>query len=185
MSQAEYSRAELVSALQLLGKLLPDPTKLWIVGGAAFVLGYNAPRKTGDLDCILRKGKRSKLIDLAKNVAIKKHLDEEWLNFEFEQFNDIDTINPADFQKTLTFGNLTLGIASLELLLALKCADARDDGFRNRDYQDLEFCITNLRLTSLDEVYDITDTKDLLNTLTDDESFQLEKFLKEVFKKAA
>lgn len=172
-------------ALEQLGKQLQVPTRVWVVGGAALVLGYGLKRDTHDIDCILRKGKRSLLVNLATRVAKEQKLPEDWINFEFEKFNDIDVIDPQDFSKTESFGELVLAYASLELLLALKCTDARGSGFREEDFKDIAFCIKNLGLKTMDDVYEVVESKNLLDTTTDEEAFQLEKFLRTVLPKVA
>jgi hypothetical protein len=172
-------------ALQQLGSELEKrkaPSKVWVVGSGALVLGHGLKRIPGDIDCILKKGKHSLIQELVAAIGTE---DPEWLNFEFEKFNDSNDISSLDFSKTESFGALSVCYASLELVLAQKCSDARGSGFRDKDFQDIEFCVKNLGLTTLDEVYEIVESKDLLDTTTDEEAFQLEKFLRAILPKVA
>lgn len=180
-SEISVPTSKLKDALKFLNIKLSgfkSPTKLWLVGSGALILGYGLSRQTGDLDCILRRGNRRILYGQIETVSSDLELPEDWLNFEFEYFNDNLEFKADWFHDFLKMPFLEIAIPKLELCLALKCSDARDSGFREKDLIDISFCVTKLGIKSLDDFYNTIEPYDLLNTLTDEESLILEKFIK-------
>jgi hypothetical protein len=157
-------------------------TKLYLIGGGALILGYHLNRQTGDLDCILKKGNRKILNFLVDQLSEDLNLPEDWLNFDFEIYNDSLKLKNEWFQPFLTMDFLEIRIPNLKLCLALKCSDARMTGFREKDFKDIAFYIQKLQIKNLDIFYDTIESFNLLDTLSDSESFKLEKFCNSCFK---
>ena len=179
----EVSAIRLREALEFLNQKLEkhkSTTKMYLVGSGALILGYGLDRLTGDLDCILKKGNRRLVQTIVEQLSEDLNLPEDWLNFQFEIFNDTD-LKSSWFQPLLNLSYLEIQIPNLKLAMTLKCSDARETGFREKDLKDIAFCVQKLEIHNLDQFYDVTDQFEILNTLTDFESYKLEHFLKSRF----
>jgi hypothetical protein len=95
---------------------------IFIVGGAAMALAYNASRSTGDIDGVLRP--RDEILDAAAAVASARGLPPHWLSDGVTQIHmpDRRDENPS----TRVIGpSLTVEIASAEYVLAMKALSTR------------------------------------------------------------
>jgi hypothetical protein len=101
---------------------------IFIVGGAAMALAYDASRVTGDIDATLLP--RDVLLDAARLIAETEKIDPHWLSDGVLQMmpprND-------DHPREITVGPaLTVTVASPEYVLAMKAMAARQsDGDRD------------------------------------------------------
>ncbi|WP_336794185.1 hypothetical protein [Gordonia malaquae] len=113
---------------------------IFIVGGAAMALAYNASRSTGDIDGVLRP--REDLLDAAAAVAARRDLPKHWLSDGVTQIHMPD--RPDEQPVTRVIGPaLTIEIASAEYVLAMKAMSTRhSDG-------DLQDAVTLCRMLSI------------------------------------
>lgn len=95
--------------------------KIFVVGGAAMALAYNASRVTDDIDGIFVP--RDVVIDAAKDLARERGLDQYWLNDAVIQMMPP---RPDDEPRSHKIGPaLTLEIASPAYVLAMKAMSTR------------------------------------------------------------
>ncbi|MFT7022453.1 MAG: hypothetical protein ACJA07_001537 [Rhodococcus sp. (in: high G+C Gram-positive bacteria)] len=95
--------------------------KIFVVGGAAMALAYNATRITEDIDGIFVP--RDVVVDAAREVARERGLDEFWLSDGVVQMMPP---NSDDNPRSRKVGAaLTLEIASPEYILAMKAMSTR------------------------------------------------------------
>jgi hypothetical protein len=116
-----------------------------LYGGAVMCLVYEARPSTKDVDAIF---KPSKIIrDIAKNIASKFDLDNDWLNDGVKGFL-------VDHKKSILFNwnNLVVYMADPEYILAMKALASRVDG---TDKGDIIFLIKELNLKTIKDVFSI------------------------------
>lgn len=101
--------------------------QLFVVGGAAMALAYDADRLTRDVDAVFQPA--SELRDIAENVAERYGLEPDWLNDAAKAF-----MPPSDEHPRTVFESesLLVQVPSPEYLLAMKLFASRDD----RDLDD-------------------------------------------------
>ena len=116
---------------------------LYIFGGAAMALAYDARRSTRDIDAVLQP--HGIVLDEAKIVADELGLPPWWLNEQGSVYvaPGGDTAAPRVFDHP----GLRVSAASPEHLLAMKVLAAR-----RRDADDIRFLVEHLHLTTADEV---------------------------------
>ncbi|ULD38828.1 DUF6036 family nucleotidyltransferase [Rhodococcus qingshengii] len=122
--------------------------KLFIVGGAAMALAYNARRTTMDIDGVFVP--RDVVLDAAQEVADAHQLPKHWLSDGVVQ---LMPLHEDDHPRSETIGRaLVIEIASPEYLLAMKAMSSRQsDG----DLEDAAVLCKQLAITkesAIDEV---------------------------------
>lgn len=102
--------------------------ELFVVGGAAIALAYDARRSTSDVDAVFVPAAEVRLA--ARSVAEARELDPDWLNDGVKGFLPGD-----DDDETVAYegANLTVAVASAPYLLAMKLLASRAD----RDVDDI------------------------------------------------
>jgi hypothetical protein len=90
---------ELINILSRLDEHLSSPFDVVIVGGAAMILHFGAPRATRDVDVLVLKGNVSELREAARIIAHDQDLPDDWLNDGAKGFA---SILPPDFSQRLT-----------------------------------------------------------------------------------
>lgn len=120
-------REAIVELLMQMEELATDQgvrIELFVVGGAAMALAYNAERVTGDLDAVFEPTEVVR--DIARRVADVNPglgLREDWLNDAVKGF-----LPGSDPNATVLFDrpNLTVSVASPRYLFVLKAMAARE-----------------------------------------------------------
>lgn len=119
----------MLKALKALDKELPEPLKLLVGGGAAFILAHHIPLSTMDIDGIPFKS-RLQSADLdprIKKVAKALGLPPDWLNTYFATFT---YSLPKDYGERLVSilkgKNLEVWALGKEDLLIMKCFAGRE-----------------------------------------------------------
>ncbi|WP_440713120.1 hypothetical protein [Gordonia sp. FQ] len=107
---------------------------IFIVGGAAMALAYNASRSTGDIDGVLRP--RDDLLAAADAVAAERGLPKHWLSDGVTQIHMPDRADPAPITRVIGPA-LTIEIASAEYVLAMKAMSTRHSDGDLRDAAEL------------------------------------------------
>lgn len=106
---------------------------IFIVGGAAMVLAYNASRATADIDAILEP--RDVLLDAAAEVARRERLGPRWLS------DGVIQVMPPrqdDHPRSWKVGPaLSVNIASADYVLAMKAMTSRQSDGDLRDAAQL------------------------------------------------
>lgn len=134
------SREQILDALDRLAQELGSsggPVNLFVVGGAALVLLYNARSATKDVDAvILGKEDRSDVRRAALAVARQLELPEDWLNEGAKGY--LHGLDPGEI--LLSRRSLVVQSVSPAQLLAMKLSAWRDD----LDIDDARLLLTKL-----------------------------------------
>lgn len=119
---------------------------LYVIGGAAMALAYDARRATRDIDAVFLP--HGIVLEEAHALAAELGLPQWWLNEQASRY-----VAPGgDPQAPLSFDHpgLRVSTASPEHLLAMKVLAAR-----RRDTEDLQVLVDHLALTSAQQVVEI------------------------------
>ena len=116
---------------------------LYVFGGAAMALAYDARRATRDIDAVFQP--HGVVVEEANAVAVELGLPNWWLNEQASVYvaRGEDTNAPRVFDHP----GLRVWAASPEHLLAMKVLAAR-----RRDADDIRFLVKHLHLSSADDV---------------------------------
>lgn len=151
-TKKNLTRDELIQLLTELGAELDSRGvrgELFIVGGAAMALAFNARRLTCDVDAVFEP--RSVIADAARTVASRHgDLDSDWLNDAMKGF-----LPGSDAAQKVIFDvpGLRATVPSPEYLLAMKVQASRVD----RDEDDVIFLANLLNLRTSAAVFDVVE----------------------------
>jgi hypothetical protein len=139
-------RASIEDAFRRLGDKLARRgvvADLYVFGGAAMALAYDARRSTRDIDAVFKP--HGVVLEEAQAVAAELGLPSWWLNEQASVYvaPGGDEAAPRVFENA----GLRVAAASPEHLLAMKVLAAR-----RRDTEDIEFLIKRLGLSDVDAV---------------------------------
>jgi Nucleotidyltransferase of unknown function (DUF6036) len=140
------NRATIEDAFRRLGDRLARRgmvADIYVFGGAAMALAYDARRATRDIDAVFQP--HGIVLDEARAVADDLGLPQWWLNEQASAYvaPGGDPAAPRVFDHP----GLRVSAASPEHLLAMKVLAAR-----RRDSDDIRFLVKYLGLTTVDEV---------------------------------
>jgi hypothetical protein len=116
---------------------------LYVFGGAAMALAYDARRATRDIDAVFQP--HGIVLDEARAVADELGLPRWWLNEQASAY--VAPGGNATAPRVFDHPGLRVSAASPEHLLAMKVLAAR-----RRDAEDIRFLVERLHLTGPDEV---------------------------------
>ena len=150
----------MVEALNLLGELAEQEgvqLEMCLYGGSALLLAYGSRESSKDIDAIMRPSEVGKR--LAKAVADRLELHEEWLNDDVKRFvSDLGTFAPLQIEELEAAAKRQLKItrASANYLLAMKCLACRlpMPGYPG-DIEDIKFLIHKMGLRTVDQIEEI------------------------------
>jgi hypothetical protein len=127
-------------ALGALAAALPSgeaPQELWIVGGAALVLLYDARETTKDVDAFtLDAAGSAEMREAAASVAAQLGLPEDWLNDGAKGY--LHGLAPGEL--VVSAPSLLVRSVAVQQLLAMKLSAWRDD----LDVSDARLLLSNL-----------------------------------------
>jgi predicted nucleotidyltransferase len=138
------SRDQILQALTRLAAVLEArgvQGELYLVGGAAIALAYDARRATRDVDAVFAP--KQAIYEAAQVVAEELNLPENWLNDAVKLYlrgEDPEPLQPLDLP------GLRVLVASPRYLLALKLLASRRE-----DEQDIRTLLNLLQIQSVDE----------------------------------
>ena len=139
-------RSAIENAFRRLGERLAQRgvvADLYVFGGAAMALAYDARRSTRDIDAVFQP--HGIVLDEARAVANELGLPQWWLNEQASVYvaPGGDSAAPRVFDHP----GLRVSAASPEHLLAMKVLAAR-----RRDGDDIRFLVKHLGLSTVEEV---------------------------------
>ena len=148
MTTLDRSRIE--QLLRALDKVLASKgatADIYVVGGAAMALGFDAERSTRDVDAVFAP--TTVVRDAAAVVAEEFDLPSDWLNDAVKGF----VPSTPDVSQRVVFesDHLRVCSASAEYLLAMKVAASRVE----QDRRDLEILIHALGITNSEQALDV------------------------------
>jgi len=117
--------------------------RLFLVGGAAMALAFDARRTTRDVDAVFEP--KSEIYDAAAEVAQRLDLPDDWLNDAVKGF--VPGTDP-DAVQIFSRPGLTVSAASARFLLAMKLRAARAE----QDVGDIKFLVDLLGLRTTAEI---------------------------------
>jgi len=139
-------RAAIEDAFRRLGDRLARRgvvADLYVFGGAAMALAYDARRSTRDIDAVFQP--HGVVLDEARAVADELGLPQWWLNEQASTY--VAPGGDANAPRVFDHPGLRVSAASPEHLLAMKVLAAR-----RRDADDIRFLVKHLRLSTADDV---------------------------------
>ncbi|MGH3715974.1 MAG: DUF6036 family nucleotidyltransferase [Micromonosporaceae bacterium] len=116
---------------------------LYVFGGAAMALAYDARRATRDIDAVFQP--HGIVLEEARAVAAELGLPQWWLNEQASVY--VAPGGDAAAPRVFDHPGLRVSAASPEHLLAMKVLAAR-----RRDAEDIRFLVKHLQLSTVDEV---------------------------------
>jgi predicted nucleotidyltransferase len=142
-------RAAIQDAFRLLGDRLLRRgvvADIYVIGGAAMALAYDARRATRDIDAVFQP--HGVVLEEARAVAEELGLPPWWLNEQASAYvaPGGDPAAPRVFDHP----GLRVSAASPEHLLAMKVLAAR-----RRDIEDISYLVKHLGLSSTAEVLEV------------------------------
>ncbi len=144
---AEEIRALLVELGDELAQT-GESGELFLVGGAAMALGYDAREATRDVDAVFEP--KSRISASARRVAERHGLREDWLNDAMKGF-----LHGEDDDRRLTIDHpaLRVYVAGPRYLLAMKLLAARIE----RDADDIALLLDLAGITQADDALDVVE----------------------------
>jgi predicted nucleotidyltransferase len=142
-------RDAISAAFTLLGEKLARrgvKADIYVFGGAAMAMAYDARRTTRDIDALFKP--HGVVLDEARAVARELGLPDWWLNEQASVYVAVG--GDTNASKIFEHPGLRVTAASPEHLLAMKVHAAR-----RRDADDIRFLIDKLALTDLQAVLDL------------------------------
>ena len=146
MGEPLLDRAAIENALGRLGDRLAKRgviADVYIFGGAAMALAYDARRATRDIDAVFHP--HGVVQEEARAVAEELGLPTWWLNEQASVY--VAPGGDAAAARVFDHPGLRVSAASPEHLLAMKVLAAR-----RRDADDIRFLVRHLQLSTADEV---------------------------------
>jgi hypothetical protein len=116
---------------------------LYIFGGAAMALAYDARRATRDIDAVFQP--HGVVVEEARAVAAEMGLPQWWLNEQASAY--VARGGDANAPRVFDHPGLRVSAASPEHLLAMKILAAR-----RRDAEDIRFLVKHLQLDRAEDV---------------------------------
>ncbi|BAS28133.1 nucleotidyl transferase AbiEii/AbiGii toxin family protein [Limnochorda pilosa] len=137
-------RSEMIQYLTALSEILAArgiKGELYLVGGAAMALAYDARRSTRDIDAVFAP--KDEVYRAAREVAAQFDLPDAWLNDAVKGF-----LAGPDPEATsvLDLAGLRVLAASPRYMLAMKLLAARRE-----DEADIRFLLRHLQIRDVDE----------------------------------
>lgn len=139
---------------ELLGELLDHAASAgieidaYLVGGAAMALHLGRSQLTPDVDGLFKPFEAVQRI--GREMAMTHDLSPDWVNENARPFITFDPSDDRNFVETEIRGH-RVRLASKRALLAMKMAR-----YARKDYVDVSALIRDLRITSPDEIVDVT-----------------------------
>jgi hypothetical protein len=147
---SEFNRNEIEGALAELADELNAreiKAKIYVVGGAAMVLAFNARFATGDIDGSIVPS--DDVLAVASRIGERRELGAEWLNDRASQF--VPVFKEPDWQPIFKSGNVEIVAADERSMLAMKMRAGRG----SRDRPDIAFLVRKCGITSVAEALEL------------------------------
>jgi hypothetical protein len=149
VSERQFTRARIVSALEALGEELTSEGvrgQVFIVGGAAMALAYSTRRVTKDIDAVFEP--KSAIYTAAAKVAEDLGLPGDWLNDAVKGFMPGADEHPRPIPDV---NGIEVTTASPRYLLAMKLMAMRF----GEDEEDIEILLRECGVRSAQEALDL------------------------------
>lgn len=144
---ADRIRALLIELGDELGAI-DESAELFVVGGAALALGYDAREATRDIDAVFEP--KSVVYEAAARIAERRRIPGDWLNDAMKGFLHG---HDADRRVVIEHPALRVFVASPRYLLAMKLFSARIE----RDADDIAMLLRLARIDRAEEALDLVE----------------------------
>lgn len=122
---------------------------MYVYGGYAMCI-HDMRQETDDIDGVFEP--KTKIYELAEEIAIEKSLHANWLNDAMKGF-----ISSNDgIEKYQSLSHLDIYVATQEHMLALKL-QAIDNSQRHKDMTDFKNLIRSLKISDFDKLCDVVE----------------------------
>lgn len=149
MSEKQFTRARIITALEALGEELAGQGvqgQVFIVGGAAMALAFSTRRVTKDIDAVFEP--KALIYQAAERVAERLGLPEDWLNDGVKGFlPGVD----RDARPLPGIRGIEVTSGSARYLLAMKLLAMRF----GEDDDDIQVLLRQAGITTADEALDL------------------------------
>ncbi len=139
--EASMDRNDLVQVLRDLDSHLVTDCEMVVIGGAAMILHFGAPRTTRDVDVLVIKGEPATFRESVLAVARERGLPDGWMSDAAKGFADI---LPPDFQQRLVPLEFNLRHLRLYALGLPEQAAMKIVALREQDLEDLELLMPHM-----------------------------------------
>ncbi len=144
-------RLDLLAALTAVAEKLNRRSvvaRIYIVGGAAMALAYDANRVTRDIDALVLEG-HGAVFDAVREVARERGLSPSWLNEQASAY-----MPRQDRRGVVVFDNPNMRViaADADRLLAMKVRSAR-----RSDLADIELLAHRLGTSTPEEIFAVVE----------------------------
>ena len=129
-------RSQIRSALEELSEVLDErgiDARIYIVGGAAMSLAFSSRYSTEDVD--VDASPTENVLSVAREVAHRRGLPEDWLNLSAKQF--IPAFKDPDWRPVSRVGSVEIVAADERSMLAMKMRASRP----SRDFEDIKLLL--------------------------------------------
>ncbi len=140
-----------------------------VVGGSAIALMNPQRRATHDIDAVLAPVEP--IMAAARDLAVQRGLPPDWLNDAVKAY--VPPVGSEDWVELIREGDLTVSIASAELLLAMKLYANRG----RRDTEDIEYLLGACGVTSLEEAQAIYERYHAQDLISDSAALRVQAWL--------
>ncbi len=156
--------------LEMLGRRLANrgiKGEMYVVGGAAMALAFDARRVTRDVDAVFAP--KLDIYQAAKEIAEEQGLPQSWLNDAVKGY-----LVKEDERRMMVFDRPGLRVysASAEYLFAMKCLAARRE-----DEDDIRFLLNLIGIKNLNEALKIVEEVYPQHRISPRTQFLLEEIL--------
>ena len=168
------TRQQLLVAFERLSEILAGrglKADIYVVGGAAMVLAFDARPATRDVDAVFKR--RNEVFKAAAQVSREQGLPDGWLNDSAARFLGRPDRRSAP---ALDLPGLRVMAASPEYLLAMKILADRHD----RDRDDIRLLVRRLGISTLAQVEAIYAEVYPFEGIAPDTRLRLEEILAEI-----
>lgn len=160
------SKGQMIDLLYRINRRLEEKGvqgEILMAGGASLALVYDARDSTKDIDALFEPADTIRAI--AKELAQEEGIAEDWLNDGVKGFIDTRKQSSDIF---LQLSNLTVRTIDAEGLLAMKLVSARAN---SSDLADSVALMRHLKVSKIDELFAITESRIPANQLTPKANF--------------
>lgn len=160
------SKGQMIDLIYRINRRLEEKGvqgEILMAGGASLALVYDARDSTKDIDALFEPADIIRAI--AKELAQEEGIAEDWLNDGVKGFIDTRKQSSDIF---LQLSNLTVRTIDAEGLLAMKLVSARAN---SSDLADSVALMRHLKVSKIDELFAITESRIPANQLTPKANF--------------
>ena len=152
MNSRKITKELFLEILEVLDKKLNEnklKLTINIYGGTVMMVCYDARPATKDIDALFETS--SQIDNILRDISETYNLNENWINQDIKE--PIKHFKKEDLKEVFKYKNLKILALSAEQMLAMKILSSRPEPYR--DFEDVEFLISYLKINDLEKVLEI------------------------------